>query len=170
MDRFFKALSDPLSTGAKTMTARLTVYDKAKAAEERRRREEEERIRREEADRCASKPEEQAKKLETEQDLERALEAEAEAEKSKAAAVKAAKAAEAKPAEMHRTRGDYGSMSSLRQFWNFRVKDYGAIDYGRLAYFLDQNAVDKAVRAFIKQGGRELRGVDIFEDETSRVR
>jgi hypothetical protein len=82
----------------------------------------------------------------------------------------AAKAAAAKPAELARTRSDAGSVSTLREFWDFTVDDYDAIPLAVLRPYIDRANIDKAVRAYVKHGGRQLDGVRIFKDERAMVR
>ena len=136
--------------------ARVTVYLRAKADAERRRREDEEARAREEAERLAA----QAKDAPT---LDKAIEAETVARD-------AAKAAEAKPADMARTRGDLGSVSTLRTVWDFEVADYAAIPLDLIRPYLARADIDKAIRGAVRSGLRELKGVRIFENSTAVVR
>lgn len=170
VDTFFKGVTDPLDKAKKDVQQKLTVWERAKAAEERRRREEAERKAREEAEAARKAAEEAAAKLESDDDLNGAIDAEEAANQAAADAARAEKEADAKAAALHTTRGDYGASSSLRTFWSFRNLNRDAIDLNALRPHLPQDALEKAVRAYIKAGGRQLTGVEIFEDTQSVVR
>lgn len=170
VDGFFKTITEPLAKAKKLIEARLTEYQRKKAAEERRRREEEERKAREEADRLAKEAAERAAALAQESDLDEALAAEEAAKAAAAVASKAHQETSANAADLSRTRGDYGSVASLRTFWNFRNLDRDKLDLAPLRAHLPQDGLEKAVRSFIKAGGRDLNGVEIFEDAATVVR
>ena len=185
VDTFFKRLADPLDKAKATLQDRLTIYERAKAAEERQWREEAARREREEAQRlqaiAAERERRAAEELEraadTDADLDDAIaadaaarQAEAEARQADADAVVAERAASAKAAQLHTTRGDYGSSSSLRTFWDFADLDRAALDLDALRLHIPLDGLEKAVRAYIKAGGREMRGVRIFKNTKSVVR
>ena len=73
VDTFFKRLADPLDKAKGTLTARLTTYERAKAAEERRFREEAARKEREEALRLRREAEEREQAAQTDVGLEEAV-------------------------------------------------------------------------------------------------
>ena len=156
VDGFFKSIIDPLKKAKTTLEGRLGTYLRAKEAEERRRREEE-RQRAEEEARA------KAAEMKSEDDLDAAVEAEVQAQD-------AAKAAEANAAEMSRTRGDMGSVSSLRTTWAFEVDDWDRIPLDMLRAHLPKSAIEQAIRSFIKAGGRSIDGVRIFEKHSAVVR
>lgn len=140
----------------KACETRLTDYQRRIAEVERKRREEEaERLRKEAAEREAS--------LHNEDDLEEAIRAGAEAER-------AAKEAEAKAADLTKARGEFGSVASLRTFWTFEIEDIHAVPLETLRRHFTPDAIEKAVRAYVRDGGRELPGVRIFETQETRVR
>lgn len=170
VDGFFKNLTDPLEKGKKAVEARLTEYQRRKAQEERRKREEAERIAREEAEAKAREAAERAAALATDDDLDAAIAAEDAASQAAADAHAAEKAADAKPAELSRSRGEYGGVASLRTFWDFKDLDRASLDLEPLRTHIPAAALDQAVRSYIKAGGRELRGVVIFENATTVVR
>ena len=85
-------------------------------------------------------------------------------------AAKAAAEATAKAADLSRTRGDHGSVSSLRTFWTFSDVERATIDLEVLRHHIPEEALEKAVRSFVKAGGRELAGARIFEDTKTVVR
>ena len=184
VDTFFKRLADPLDKAKATLQDRLTIYERARGNEERRVREEAARIEREEAQRLqaiADERERAAREVEraadTDATLDHAIEADAAARQAAAAArqadadaVVAERVAKAKAAQLHTTRGDYGSSSSLRTFWDFADLDRGALDLDALRLHIPLDGLEKAIRAYIKAGGREMRGVRIFKNTKSVVR
>lgn len=87
-----------------------------------------------------------------------------------AAAAKERKVEGASPAEFARLRGDYGGVGTLSRFWSFANVDRDKIDLEKLRQFIPMDGLEAAVRAFVDAGGRELAGVDIFEDDKASVR
>lgn len=170
IDGFFKAISDPLANVKKSVEANLTAYLREKEAEERRKRMEAERLAREAAETAIREAEEAEKALRDQQSLDAAVQAGKAADAARADAVKAMQAAAAKPAELSRVRGDFGAVSSLRTEWTFDHLNRADLDLETLRQHLPTDALEKAVRAFIRSGGRHLRGVEIFETTTAVVR
>lgn len=170
VDAVFKAVTDPLLKAKTQIESRMTAFQRIKEAEERRRREEIARQEREEADRKRRAAEEAERAAQTEAELNTAIAAQAAAEQQEADATVATRAAEVKPAELSRSRSDYGAVSSLRQFWDFRELDRGALDLDELRSHLPLAALEIAVRSYIKAGGRSLRGVEIFHNTAVSVR
>ncbi len=170
VDGFFKAIIDPLDTAKKNIERRLTTYLREKAEAERRERERiaaEERARAEAARRAA---EEAERKARDEASLQAAIVAEEQRKQAEADAERARKASEAKAAELSRNRGDYGSVASLKTYWDFSDLDRAALDLETLRPHIPTDALEKAVRSFVKAGGRELRGVNIFQNTQAAVR
>lgn len=93
-----------------------------------------------------------------------------EAERAEKSAAEAAKAAAAKPAELGRSRGGYGGMTTLKQFYDFKDVDRANIDLEALRWNLSDDSINKAIRAWIDankeavKAGRQLAGVTIFEN------
>ena len=170
VDGWFKKIADPLAEAKAKIEARLTIYQRRKADAERRAREEVERAARAEAERAAKAAAEAEAAIKAASDLQAAIVAEAAAAQAAADAEKAKKAAEAKPAELSRSRGDYGAVASLHTFWDFADLDRATLDLEALRQHLPADALEKAVRAFVKAGGRELRGARIFENTGTKVR
>lgn len=170
VDGFFKAISDPVSTAKMKVERKLTTYLREKADRERREREEQARLAREEEDRKRLEAEEAAKKVQDEQSLATAIEAEKQVQVAVADVTKAEKEATAKPAEMSRVRGEYGAVSSLRTTWTFRDIDRAAIDLEALRHHIPTDGLERAVRSFIRAGGRSLPGAVIFETTDAVVR
>jgi len=155
VDTFYKGLIDPLQQSAATLEGRLTVYQKMVAERERQRREEEER-------KAAEEAAAREAAMRNEEDLEAAIAAE---EHAKAAS----QAVQAPVTELGRVTGDYGVNSSLRTFWAFEIT--GPVDLDALRPYIDAAAIEKAIRAAIKDGVRDpaIRGVRIFRDSKAQV-
>ena len=102
--------------------------------------------------------------------LAKALEAERIAKEAAADADKAARLAGAGPAELSRTRGDYGSVSSLRRYWTFSDLDRAELDLSDIAPAPGDRRPRKR-GAPVHQGRRaELDGVQIYETTDAVVR
>lgn len=170
VDAHYKRITDPLDKTKRTVEMRITTYQRAKAETERRAREAEARRQAEEAERQRREAEAAAANAQEEEDLIDAIAAEEGARQAEADAATAQKAALVKPADLSRSRGDYGAVASLRTFWDFTALDRDTIDLDALRAHLPIDAVEKAVRSFIRAGGRELRGVKIFENTATSVR
>lgn len=170
IDGFFKSITDPVAKAKQFVERRLTDYLREKEAQARREREEQQRLAREAAERARAEAEAKAKALADEQSLTAAIEAEKAAETASADLVKAEQAAEVKAAELSRTRGEYGSVASLRTQWVFDDIDRATLDLEALREHLPIEAIKTAVRSFIKAGGRELRGTTIHETTVANVR
>lgn len=179
IDGFFRQLTERVERIQKAMNARLATYLRAKAeaeraareAEERARREEERR-QREEADRKmreAAEAEAANRKAEADRALAAAAEADARAAAARVDTIIAAQAAAAKPAELARTRTAEG-VSTLRREWVFEIDDFDAIPLDVIRPYLPREAIEKAVRGFVRAGRRELPGVRIFETHSAMVR
>ncbi len=179
VDGFFKNLSDKIEAAKTTVTKRLTKWQIKVAEEERRQREAEaaeaaERARkaREEEERAAAEMAAKAAAEAPEQDaaVTEAVVAEENRQAAEADAETARRAAEAKPADLSRTRSAAGSVASLKREWTFRNLDRAELDLNELRYHIPEAALEQAVRSFIKAGGRKLDGVEIYEDVVSQVR
>lgn len=170
VDGFFKAITDPVDKVKTDTQRKLTIYLREKEEAERRARMEQERLAREAAERARREAEAAAKAAADAAALDRAIEAEKAAETAAADAAKAAAAADAKASELTQTRGEYGSMSSLRTSWVHGDIDRASLDLEALRPYLPVDGIEKAIRAFIKAGGRELRGTTIFETTNAVVR
>ncbi len=123
VDTFFKALSDPLTSGLNTVRVKMTAYAKAL---EKKQREEAEKAAAEAAERARAAAEElarqqqiEAERLAAEQPAPVDPETPAITIDDAIAAAQEAdrliRQAQARPADFSRTRGEYGSVSSLRE-------------------------------------------------------
>lgn len=66
----------------------------------------------------------------------------------------------------------YGSFSSAssRKVWVGEIENIAAVDLEALRKYLDKDALDKAIRAAIKDGVRQITGVKIFEEDKLTIR
>lgn len=166
VDGFFKVKTDALDGATARAKRPLDNWLRKKAAEEQQRRNEE-------AAALRRKSEEEAAAAAL---LEKAkLQPEAEsmldqAQITAAVADKADKAAEAKPADMAKSRGDSGALASLRTVWVGELADAGILDLEKLRHHLNPDALQKAINSYVRAGGRELKGANIFEKSETVVR
>lgn len=156
IDGFFAVPIGVLEAIKAKQTADLTKYQQAKEAAERARREAE-------ADEARRQADEKLKAARDEASLTAAIMAEQEADKR-------AREAIAKPADLSRTRGDLGAVASLRTEWVFADLDRADLDLEALRDHLPADGLERAVRSYIKAGGRQLRGVRIYESTSAVVR
>lgn len=153
----------------RSVTQRLTAYQRKVAEEERRRRGEEERRQREEAERARREAEERAKAAETDADLDAAIAAEEQAAQAQAEAERAERASRAAPADLSRQHSASGTVASLRTTWKCTSFSHPEVDLEALRDYLTHADIEKAIRAFVRAGGRELRGATIQEVAETRV-
>lgn len=161
---FFRGITDPVGEVLKRAKQTVALYLVGKAAKERAAREEAERVAQAEATRLAREAAEAAQKLETEADLQQAIEAETAATEAQVIAVEATQAAGAKTSAMASVKGTVGRAKSLKTFWDFRNIDRQTIDLNALRPYLPVEGLEKAIRAYIAAGGRKIDGADIFEN------
>lgn len=74
----------------------------------------------------------------------------------------------AKPADLTRTYSKHGAVTSLRKEWTHTVEDRARLDLDALRPYFTAADIDKAIRGFIKAGGRTLKGAKIFEQPKAR--
>jgi hypothetical protein len=166
VDGFFKFTIDKLGAARARAAAPLNNYLKKVAAEEQRRRDEEARKLREqqEAERAAAALLEKAK-------LDEAAATMADQAKITAqAANKAQQAAEAKPAAMAQSRGESGSLASLRTVWVGELVSVEELELDIIRHHLDPAALQKAINSYVRAGGRKLPGAKIYEKSETVVR
>jgi hypothetical protein len=155
VDTFFKSkVVEPLDAVKRETERKLTAYLQAKEAERRREAE---------AEAARLKAEAEAELAKATENLDAAVAKENEA-------VAAAETAVAKPAELSRTRGEIGSVASLRQVWKGELVDRAALDLDALRPYIPAAAIETAINGFVKAGGRELRGARIYQHTSATVR
>jgi hypothetical protein len=166
IDGFFKATTERLDRVTKALEARATEYQRAKAAEERRRREEEARRAREEEERqrqIAARATEEGRRAAAAKAADKADEA---ADRTRAAEA----AAQASAVDLTRVRTETGTVVTTRTTWEFEVTDLAAVPLEIIRPYLPRADVEKAIRTFVRMGGRQLAGVRIFESESAAFR
>lgn len=164
VDAFFKAITDPLEVAHKTVKARQKKYLDAKADAERKARIEAERLAREAAEVAAKAARETEAAIQSDADLEKAVQVAEQAAVAHTAAVAAAHALAAKPAELSRVRGT-AAVSSLKTFWTHTVTDVDAVP--RQYLMVNVDAIKAAVKAAPKDGDKialTIPGVRIYQD------
>ncbi len=188
VDGFFVPIRDSLDQAKDITERRLTIFERAKADVERKRREEEARIAKAEADRLAKEAADavarleeaaiaEANRAETEQcdmyeiELAAAIAAEDAEKQARQDALKAQQGAEVKAAEISQTRSAKGAVASLRTTWDYELlDDIRAVPLEAIKAHIPIAALEQAIRGFVKAGGRELPGVRIYEKTTAVVR
>src|SRR5262249_42481159 len=115
--------------------------------------------------------------MRSEVDLQVALEAQRKADQAAADLVAAERSSRAKNAELSQSRGEYGSVASLRTFWDVADIDRATLDLEALRPHLSADALERACRAWVKAaqpapGGPApvLRGCRVFENTSTVVR
>lgn len=172
VDTFFKGVSEPLDKAKREVNKRVRDFKILQEKIERDRRREEERKAREEEDRRRKEAAEALRKMESEREFQDGLAKQEDAELAAAEAAKASKEAAAPAADLTRSRGEYGSVGSLRTVWvhDEESLDRDEIDLEALRHHLPEKAIHQAIRSFIKAGGRHMPGVRIYEDRVAVVR
>lgn len=105
-----------------------------------------------------------AERAEDRGDIDGAREALDQAAVADTAAQAATMKAEAKPADVVRTYTSTGNVVSSQEKWDFEILNRAEIPLDVIRSWLPSDAIEKAVRAYVKSGGRELKGVRIYED------
>lgn len=177
IDFHFGDIVTRLKTGREILEKRASAYLAAKAAAERKRRDEELAAQRAEADRLAEearKLEQANKPKEAEKTLHKAVLAERVADLTEG------NAAATTSQDLSRTRSSTGT-SSLTTSWDFQTLDLDAIPFEKIKHYFTPADVEKAIRGFIKakapkcddQAPEELAilpGVRIFKNRKANIR
>jgi len=177
VDGYFKKITEPLADGVTALNKKLTAYQIAKEAEERRIRDAAAQAAREEAARLQKIADDEAAALRAEADKAReennlaaAVEAEAQAERAAAAAHAVQREAQASVADLSRTRGEMGGVSSLRTEWRGELVDRATLDLEALRDHIPADALEQAIRSLVKAGCRTLAGARIYEHKFAVTR
>jgi hypothetical protein len=160
IDAFFSVFTDKIATAKTVLERRQKAYAQKKLADERARQAEIARA----AEREATDKLRQAEHLQDKGDFETSGQVLNEAVQAQAAANTAAKIAVAPPAEIVRARATSGALASARTVWIGTVENFDEIDLNQLKAQFSKEAIQKAVDAFVRLGGRQLKGVKIEED------
>lgn len=180
VDGCFNIIATSLTDTRSPIAAALKAHLQRKAAAERARQEEIARKAREEEDAKRAEAAEAARRaqaLENQRRSAAASEKRVEASiatqdaiNANVAAAAASKAASAKPADLARTRSETGSLGTLAEHWVFGITDPMALPAADLWPYISADAKEKAVRAYVRAGGRTLAGARIFNDTDLQVR
>ena len=168
VEAFFSVPADRLARIITTLEERGTAFVNAKAAEERRLREEQARIAREKA-------EEERRKADAAANAGRvqtAARAEGRAEAAEDQARRLEMAAEKSNADLVRTRGAGGTVATAKTKQDIRIVNFAEADLATLRPYLDRDAVLKAARAWLKvtKGTEALKGFEVFDDVKASYR
>lgn len=166
VDTFFSSLSAKIADPKSVLLSRQTAYLSAKEAAARKIAEEEAaraRVAQEEATRVANAALDAG-------NTDTAMEALSEAAQADERASVAEATVAAKPADLVRTYSLGGSVSTLKKEWTFEILDAEKLDASKLWQYVSLAEKQKAIRAFVKAGGRELAGVRIYEAAKASVR
>jgi hypothetical protein len=160
VDGFFQGVIQRVGALRKEITDLTDGYLTRKRDEERRVREEAAaklRAEQEAAAKLAREAQERAdrqaaqhRKAASEASRAKAEEAERESARLREEAAAAEVAAQAKSADLSRTRSDGGSLGSLADTWNFRILEIEDLKGAAIWPFVSRDAKEKAVRAFMK--------------------
>jgi len=152
VDGFFNGIKLPLAEAAETALTILGVYQRQRESEKRNAR-----IKAEQE--ATAVAEQKALDITDDVSLEIAVEAAVQQQKAhEAAAVNAA--------ELSRTRGDYGSVASLRTTFDFEVLDISKVPEAYI--MVNEKVVRAAIRG--KNGLRQIDGLRIFSRKDAVVR
>lgn len=78
--------------------------------------------------------------------------------------------ADANAADMARTRGFEGSVSTVQTFWVGSLASRESLDLNALRAHFREDDLNFAITQFVKTGGRQLKGADIREESKATVR
>lgn len=159
VDAFFGEMTDRLDRVKKAFQAIADDYARAKAAEERAKREEEA---------AKARAEEERKRIEAEE-AKRTSTKERKAVEAETLAMKADRLEAAATASASDILSDSIGISA-RAPWTFEITDFGAIPLADLKPYFKRDEIEKAIRQYVKQGHRELKGVRIYQDVKARFR
>lgn len=153
VDGTFKRRMDEVERWQRALQVRQTAY-KLKVEEEARKKAAEEARKRAEAEEAARKAaEEAAAKANDAKTLDDAIAAEEAARNAEAARIQAEQAQNARTADLTRSRGDLGSVSTLRKELKGEVVERTKEVAEALMPLIDQDALDKALRQWLKING-----------------
>jgi hypothetical protein len=145
----------------------LNAFLEKKAAEERARQIEAARVERERAEALAAEAaaHEKAGITDTATELmDAALDTEAMAERMED------KVYTAPPSQLTKSRSIYGATASQKLVWSGEIENISAIDLNQLRNHFGLDAIQKAINAFVRDGGRKLDGVQITQKSQLSVR
>lgn len=166
IEAFFKVHIERLDALMERLEQRATDYQEEVEAEARRVAEAEAAKKREAAERERARAEELAAK----ENNRAALKAAEKADMLDRRADRAEQLAEAKAADLTRTRSASGVLATSQTKWKGEIVSMDEIDLEKLRPFLKRDAVETALNTFVRVGNRELKGARIFPDTKATFR
>lgn len=158
VDNHFRQPIDRADKIDKALMARVTSFRRKQSADALAARLDAERKAREEAEAARQEAEQAAQAGRTEDAM-------AALEDAHHAADRADDIAQAPPVEPpQKLQHESGLTAGVATVWTFEITDYDAIPLDKLRMLIKRDAVEAALRQFVKNGNRELVGVKIFED------
>lgn len=168
IDGFFKVMSERLDRIASTLQGRADDYQRAKTAEARRKAEEDARKLREQEEAARRKAEEAAAAGRERTADKAEFKAETLAEK----AAEAERQADAKAADLARTRGASGTLASAKTVQKVRIADWAELNLNDLKPYLDRESAQKAANAWLRvtKGAEQIKGLEVYDDVRATFR
>jgi len=170
VDAFFAVMADRLDLIIASLEDRATIYQRAKAAEERRKAEDAARKAREAEEAARLKADKAAEEGRT------ATAARAEAKAGTAAdrAAEADRRAEASAADLSRSRGASGTLASAKTLKKVRIVDLAAVtkSCGPLGPYITSEMIQKAANTWLRRtnGLETIAGLEVFDDVKATFR
>lgn len=167
VDGFFGKITLPLEAAKARLVKRLDAYQTQKVMAARRAAEEQARTARAQADALAAEALAREAAAKASAPAAPVLDMAVAAEK---VAIAAETLAAAKPAELSRIRGDLGSLQSQTMVWVGTLTNRATLDLEALRQHIPVDALEQAIRSYVKAGGRVLTGAKIEEVAKTVVR
>lgn len=74
------------------------------------------------------------------------------------------------PSQLAKSRSIHGATASQKLVWTGEIENISAIDFNLLRKYISIDDLQKAINAFIRDGGREINGVKIYQKSQLNVR
>ncbi|WP_244396161.1 hypothetical protein [Afipia carboxidovorans] len=167
VDDFFRPPLQRLTRIKDAFAKRATDYNR----EKRRKAEEAARVERERLEREAEEARKKAAEAAEFGDQDEAIE-HLQTAATVETKIEEVASAPAIPAEDMTVRGASGGTARSRTEWAFEIEDFSKIDLNALRDFIAPEAVDKALKAYVKlrKNTAKIEGVRFFEDEKATFR
>jgi hypothetical protein len=163
VDGTFREPIDICDTIDRRLMQRVTIWNKKKAAAAlavQQAKEAEERRIAEEARQAAEAALASGRTEDAMADLADATHAEERAEEIAAAAPEAA--------APEKLQSDDGLSIGTQKTWAFEITDFSAVPLDELRNLIKRDAIEAAIRLLVRNGGRSLKGVRIYQEETAK--
>lgn len=179
VDGFFNPVMTRIAQLTTGVNAKITGYLKRKADEERERQREiarEEERKAEVARRAAREAERKAEEAKRQATVEKHTQQaemfhrEADMAENQAAALEQVIAEKPGRELGGRERSDRGTLTSLKREWVHVIEDIDQVPLDSLRAYIPRDTIDRAIKSYVRNGGRNLNGVRIFEEEKAQTR